>query len=212
MAQPKVKVIGRIRYTESGGLRWDIHTEGKSKECWIEVLPNALAMNWPGIAKSDDRESYSLAMHADPLYRATANRYIELQQQVPQYLIGKIWVFRGALYVVEQAQGEPAVQPDMARLLIKRYVLRCSRDYQKIQREVETLENLEKIESSSRESIPEAVRLFVWQRDKGRCVKCGSQQRLEFDHIIPISSGGSNTERNIQLLCEPCNRSKGATI
>lgn len=63
-----------------------------------------------------------------------------------------------------------------------------------------------------RESIPDDVKLFVWQRDGGRCVKCGSQEKLEFDHIIPISKGGSNTARNIQLLCEKCNRSKGAEI
>src|SRR5713101_8557469 len=58
----------------------------------------------------------------------------------------------------------------------------------------------------------EDVRLFVWQRDRGQCVKCGSKQRLEFDHIIPVAAGGSNTERNIQLLCESCNRAKGSTI
>lgn len=63
-----------------------------------------------------------------------------------------------------------------------------------------------------RQVIPEAVRHEVWRRDQGRCVRCGSQQRLEFDHIIPLSKGGSSTARNIQLLCEPCNRTKGATV
>jgi hypothetical protein len=59
-----------------------------------------------------------------------------------------------------------------------------------------------------RQPIPESVRMYVWRRDEGKCVTCGSQERLEFDHIIPVCRGGSNTNRNIQLLCEKCNRSK----
>jgi HNH endonuclease len=86
------------------------------------------------------------------------------------------------------------------------------RYYEKVRREVEALENMEKLEGVSREPIPESVRLFVWQRDRGQCVQCGIRERLEFDHIIPVVSGGSNTERNIQLLCERCNRSKAASI
>jgi tetratricopeptide (TPR) repeat protein len=66
--------------------------------------------------------------------------------------------------------------------------------------------------SGKRVPIPEAVRHAVWRRDEGRCVKCGNQDRLEFDHIIPLSRGGANTERNLQLLCEQCNREKSATI
>lgn len=63
-----------------------------------------------------------------------------------------------------------------------------------------------------REAIPERVRHEVWRRDGGRCVDCGSRERLEFDHIIPISKGGSNTARNIELRCEACNRRKSASI
>ena len=60
--------------------------------------------------------------------------------------------------------------------------------------------------------IPREVRMAVWQRDRGRCVVCGGNVRLEFDHIVPFSLGGSNTERNVQLLCEACNRSKGSNV
>jgi len=63
-----------------------------------------------------------------------------------------------------------------------------------------------------RESIPDDVKLLIWERDRGQCVKCGSNEKLEFDHIIPLSMGGSNTARNLQLLCERCNREKGGRL
>ncbi len=63
-----------------------------------------------------------------------------------------------------------------------------------------------------RETVPREVKLYVWQRDQGRCVACQSNRELEFDHIIPLSLGGSNTERNLQLLCADCNQRKGAVL
>ena len=63
-----------------------------------------------------------------------------------------------------------------------------------------------------RQAIPQRVRHEVWRRDRGTCVECGSRARLEFDHIIPVARGGSNTVRNIELRCEPCNRRKGARV
>ncbi len=74
--------------------------------------------------------------------------------------------------------------------------------------------------NSSKKDVPQEkyryistkVQREVWRRDQGRCVMCGSRNRLEYDHIIPASKGGSNTARNIQLLCEKCNREKGANM
>jgi TPR repeat protein len=64
----------------------------------------------------------------------------------------------------------------------------------------------------NRQAIPSDVRREIWRRDGGRCVKCGSRAALEYDHIIPVARGGSNTARNIELLCEVCNRSKRDSI
>jgi hypothetical protein len=72
-------------------------------------------------------------------------------------------------------------------------------------------ESFEHNEKRSR-SITEDVKDAVWRRDEGKCTQCGSNEDLEFDHIIPHSKGGANTKRNIQLLCEPCNRKKSDNI
>ena len=74
------------------------------------------------------------------------------------------------------------------------------------------INNEPKTTLSKRNTISQDVKDKVWNRDGGKCVQCGSNEKLEFDHIIPVSKGGANTYRNIQLLCEPCNRSKSAKI
>ncbi|MCX7101867.1 MAG: HNH endonuclease [Methylobacter sp.] len=63
-----------------------------------------------------------------------------------------------------------------------------------------------------REAIPRLIQREVWQRDGGHCVECGTKEKLCFDHIVPFSRGGNNTIRNLQLLCERCNLSKGNRI
>jgi hypothetical protein len=57
--------------------------------------------------------------------------------------------------------------------------------------------------------IPSSVKLEVWKRDEGKCVKCNSKDNLHFDHIIPYSKGGTSLDaRNIQLLCVRHNLAK----
>jgi HNH endonuclease len=50
----------------------------------------------------------------------------------------------------------------------------------------------------------EWVRMYVWRRDHGRCVQCGSHERVWFEYIVPVMAGGSNTEQNIRLMCGSC--------
>jgi 5-methylcytosine-specific restriction endonuclease McrA len=63
-----------------------------------------------------------------------------------------------------------------------------------------------------RGAIPADVKQLVWHRDRGQCRGCGANTELQFDHIIPIAMGGASTEDNLQVLCGPCNRRKGASI
>lgn len=65
---------------------------------------------------------------------------------------------------------------------------------------------------SERIAISSNVKREVWRRDQGHCARCGSRENLEYDHIVPVSKGGSNTARNIELLCQECNRKKSDKI
>jgi len=57
--------------------------------------------------------------------------------------------------------------------------------------------------------IPSAIKQEVWVRDGGKCIRCGSNDELHFDHIIPYAKGGSSVvANNIQLLCARHNLEK----
>ncbi len=44
------------------------------------------------------------------------------------------------------------------------------------------------------------------------CAECGSVDRIEIDHIIPVSRGGTHGIGNLQPLCYKCNRSKRSRL
>ena len=54
--------------------------------------------------------------------------------------------------------------------------------------------------------------LQIYRYAEWRCEKCGTEQNLTRDHIVPRSMGGSNKHYNLQILCKNCNEEKGATI
>lgn len=52
---------------------------------------------------------------------------------------------------------------------------------------------------------------------KNRCGYCQSPQhlvmaRLEIEHIIPLSKGGTNDEENLWLACPLCNSHKASKV
>ena len=63
-----------------------------------------------------------------------------------------------------------------------------------------------------RPRITREVRMAVFARDGGRCVDCGSDFDLQYDHLIPLALGGGSGVDNLQLLCADCNRRKGAAL
>jgi len=62
------------------------------------------------------------------------------------------------------------------------------------------------------------IRVKVLSRDNFRCVFCGKSPatdagvKLQVDHIVPFSKGGTNSIDNLQSLCEQCNLGKSNSL
>jgi hypothetical protein len=62
-----------------------------------------------------------------------------------------------------------------------------------------------------RRRISFSTMMRIVRRDNYQCQHCHTQlhdNEVEFDHIIPVSKGGSSEEHNLRLTCFKCNRDK----
>ena len=74
------------------------------------------------------------------------------------------------------------------------------------------LELLIEKQEKRRASVPPRVKREVRVRDQGKCQwplvsggVCGSEVRLEIDHVVPRGRGGPSTTANSRILCKPHN-------
>lgn len=52
----------------------------------------------------------------------------------------------------------------------------------------------------------------IMKLQKGKCAYCKVKlgKKYHIDHILPVSKGGTNDRKNLQITCMPCNLAKGA--
>jgi HNH endonuclease len=107
-----------------------------------------------------------------------------------------IWAYNGIFHLVDSW-----IERDELRRVFKFRLVAVE--------EKENLNAAPTLHPARRRIIPTEVKLAVWKRDGGRCVKCGATDELHFDHDLPWSKGGTSlTADNVQLLCARHNLQK----
>lgn len=179
---------------EDGGstLIYEGHDQPKNTTC-----PNPKLVDQLG-KTSSGRITQNGKFHA-AAQAAKAGRRAPERVRVYEKIHPGIWAYNGVFHLVDSW-----VEPDENRRVFKFKLLAVEDDE----------------ESSSpgsmpvrRRIIPTAVKLAVWKRDGGKCVECGADDELHFDHDLPWSKGGTSiTEANVQLLCARHNLQKSDRI
>jgi 5-methylcytosine-specific restriction endonuclease McrA len=95
------------------------------------------------------------------------------------------WIYRNLFF--EIPNNRVVIDAETGALIVQHWVSKQESQVDKL-RQKETVRR-----TPHRQSIPESVRMYVWQRDKGQCVKCEARADLEYDHI---NSGRSRRQQH----------------
>jgi len=110
-----------------------------------------------------------------------------------------VWSFKGYFDLVDYK-----VVHDQYRNVF-RYILQLS--------DRSESSNVEKKKLEHSRLIPSEIKREVWKRDEGKCVICGDNKNLHFDHDLPFSRGGTSlSTKNVRLLCMKHNLQKSDKI
>jgi hypothetical protein len=99
-----------------------------------------------------------------------------------------VWLFQDFIYNVTGY-----IQEEEGKLLVLEEFDRERKLFEKLKIKFSAEE--QKGSTLTRPKIPEKVKVEVWRRDGGICSRCGNREKLEYDHIVPVSRGRSNTSR-----------------
>lgn len=121
----------------------------------------------------------------------------------------RFWCFKDKLVWVNRPSRSSS-DYEFISLKVEEFFYETEDEFLRLKQKVERLRNLkENRKSATRGYITDEVLAFVLFRDEEQCVNCSSKQNLQFDHILPISRGGSDEPDNLRVLCRSCNLARG---
>jgi hypothetical protein len=120
--------------------------------------------------------------------------------KVYEKILPGVWSLKGMFELVDYRQVHDGYRN------VYKFIMKLAED-----QEVNKVS--ERFDTSPTRIIPTHIKKAVWERDRGKCVKCGSAQDLHFDHELPFSKGGTSlSAKNIRLLCMKHNLEKSSKI
>lgn len=187
------------------GPQWQVDISIQTDETGHQVLPMLLE---PFLSAGE----YQRSINEPVPFSQLATAPVETPGSHHALGVDCIWIFRDAIYATER-RPKPSEFEEIV-LRIKALHFEDDQELARLRDQVANYEAVGEYKSGarSRQVIPDHVKLLVWARDGGACVRCGATTDLHFDHIIPFSRGGGDDAENIQLLCRTCNLAKGPRL
>jgi 5-methylcytosine-specific restriction endonuclease McrA len=171
----------------------------------ITHKPGFFSNQGPVLISVGSRGTYKAA---NKVHRAKLDEMVEASSHYPVCFLmleeRNYWLFQDRWY----SDNEDLTADQIYALIVTRE----QRQQQRIARAQTMVAMQQQPAPSARGAIPDDIKQLVWMRDGGRCRRCGSNVELQFDHIIPVVYGGATSPENLQVLCGPCNRAKGASV
>lgn len=113
--------------------------------------------------------------------------------------------------IAERARAYRAANPEKSRASANKWRAANPETYAQISAQGSRTRRARKRAAEGSHTVDDIQRIFEAQN--GKCALCRAKvgKKFHVDHIKPLSKGGSNAARNLQILCSACNIRKGAS-
>jgi len=180
----------------------------------LTAVPNAdQRAGWKLNLKIEEKGKHPRQVELDLPSFLTESDYTKSLTEPVLLQGGALLYFRNRLLMPERA---PVTYPELEEVALraKKIVYDKETELSGLKAQVANVEAALEFarQGAKRAPISDDVKLLVWARDGGACVRCGAKTALHFDHVIPVAKGGGNSAENIQILCAKCNLRKSDKI
>lgn len=157
---------------------------------------SAASRTWRAQNRGRQREAARRQYHADPeRHRAYKRRYDEANREAVNARAREAYATNGGR---EYAREYRRLHPEATKAASRRWY---RRNREKV------LDDFHARRQAERQGIVTLARLGHLLASP--CLYCGATERIEIDHVVPLSRGGKHEDANLAPACRRCNASKG---